>query len=261
MPKQVRLMLSGLAVWACVSVQVGAADGPNMEQGMLPKPALAADVQEVRARELVRALGSEKYNERQAAQEALKCLGHPALEPLREALDADNAEVRSRAAGLLVDLRGRGFMGVQLQEQYDGQPVHGEGLSASDGNENDGDPQGSDTPKSTKPQVRSLAPDVVAIEVVRGMQPPMPAETAGVQEGDKFVSVNGQPIQGLLDLLREVILAGPGSKAAIVVDRNGKKVTLAVDLTVNPEDRPPIDLTAGVAEKRRKTPVRQEVEE
>jgi hypothetical protein len=55
---------------------------------------------------LIKQLGSDEFEEREAATNALKKVGKPALSALREAATANaDAEVRSRAAALLVAIR------------------------------------------------------------------------------------------------------------------------------------------------------------
>ena len=67
--------------------------------------ALGADPGRVASDRLIRQLGSDSYDEREAASAALKAMGEAALPTLLQALGSPDPEVRQRAATLL---RGRG---------------------------------------------------------------------------------------------------------------------------------------------------------
>ncbi|MCW8133422.1 MAG: PDZ domain-containing protein, partial [Planctomycetota bacterium] len=186
---------------------------------------------------LIQQLGSEQFGERERAEQELKALGRPALEPLQYASEDDDPEIRARAAGLLIEMRGRGYMGVMLQEYWDGQPFNGQ-FQAEDEDEG---PAPAAEPKAAA-HAPKPPPELIATEVQKNLN--RPAEIAGIQDGDKFVSVSGQPVRGLIDLLRTVIMAGPGTRVMVVVEREGVKKTLYVDLMCNPDDHPKIDLMA-----------------
>lgn len=203
-----------------------------------PKPAVEASTPESAAQALVELLGSPRFEQREKAAEALRAMKRGAIGALQDALGDEDPEIRFRAANLLVDLRGRGFMGVLLEELIDGRTWHEIAVAEQQGNEPQPQDEGARAGKLPPP------PALMAKQVQRGLN--RPAEVAGIQDGDRFVAVDGKPINGLLDLLRAVIFAGPARKVAVVVEREGKKLTLAVELICNPDDQPPVDLMAGV---------------
>jgi len=190
-----------------------------------------------RAEELVQALASDSYAARAQAKTQLMQLGRPAIEPLEAALVSSDPELQIRATELLIDLRGRGFLGVGLSEEE---------VPVTDGS-------GAELP-----------PIVVASQIVNFMQyanagvtRPFPAEVAGIQQGDKILAVNERPVHGVQDLKREVTLVGPGRVASLLIEREGKPRRVSAVLTRNPipsgrmnvidpagqgEPPPPIDL-------------------
>lgn len=216
------------------------------------KPAEASRPESA-AQALVELLGSPRYEQREKAAEALRAMKRGAIEALQDALGDEDPEISFRAANLLVDLRGRGFMGVLLEELTDGRTWHEIVLAEQQGN----DPQ---PPGEAAREGKFLPPpDLLAKQVQRGLN--RPADVGGIKDGDRFVSVAGKPINGLLDLLRAVIFAGPARKVAVVVEREGKKLTLAVDLMCNPDDQPPVDLMAGAQKPQVKPKPEGETEE
>src|SRR5262249_36804674 len=77
---------------------------------------------------LVRQLGSDQFAEREAAVRELTAVGQPALEAVRQAAaGAEDAEVRQRAADLVVRIRERGQLRCLTGP---GEPVRGVALSA-----------------------------------------------------------------------------------------------------------------------------------
>lgn len=186
---------------------------------------------------LVRQLGAENFTHRRQAAGELMEAGRAALEPLARALEDKDPEIRAKAADLLVALRGRGFVGIQFNEQPSKDaPIVQQRADFGDGEE----PAGAGT-EPVAPQPAFIpARDVQVVETVDGM----PGKEAGLQSGDRFLAVNGRAICGELDLLREVILAGPAKPSMLVIDRDGKKVTIAITLGRHPNDSPPVDLLA-----------------
>ncbi|MFN0026504.1 MAG: S1C family serine protease [Acidimicrobiales bacterium] len=55
-----------------------------------------------------------------------------------------------------------------------------------------------------------------------------PAATAGIQEGDLVLSVNGQPIRGFEELASIIRATQPGQKLDLVIERDGKELDLSV---------------------------------
>jgi membrane-associated protease RseP (regulator of RpoE activity) len=62
--------------------------------------------------------------------------------------------------------------------------------------------------------------------------PPAPARAAGIRPGDRFLSFNGRPISDWKDLRRAIGGNGSGA-AAIVVERDGHRLTLHTSTTVS----------------------------
>jgi len=88
---------------------------------------------------------------------------------------------------------------------------------------------------------RNFAPPIVD-EVV----PDSAAAAAGLQQGDRFLSVNGQPLEEFGEL-RQVVFENPGVPLAMEIDRGGE--TLALSITPQAEtntDRLGIERTFGV---------------
>jgi regulator of sigma E protease len=61
--------------------------------------------------------------------------------------------------------------------------------------------------------------------VVGGVEPGSPAEAAGLEPGDRVLSMRGQPIEEFGDILNIVILSA-GETMPVVVERGGEQVTL-----------------------------------
>ncbi len=233
----------GLSLYANGALAMSETEGAQSKEPSTPAAGTAPDRA---AQKWIAQLADGGYTVRKQAYEALKSIGRPALEPLTGALEATDPEVRTRAAQLLVEMRGRGFMGIQLQEDWDGDdPFQGVNRNVDDGGVDD-PPAANEPPREevkAKPPPRVLAASVLHAkdmdpevqQMLKGQE--MPAGKAGVADGDRILAVNGRPIRGVGDLLREVTLAGPRTKTMIVVERSGKKVTLAVTLTRNPSDK------------------------
>ncbi|MEZ2388978.1 PDZ domain-containing protein [bacterium RCC_150] len=66
---------------------------------------------------------------------------------------------------------------------------------------------------------------------VAGLSDPS-ASKGKLQEGDVFTSINGKPITSL-NVIQSALTDGAGAPAAVVVDRNGKSVTVNITPTKN----------------------------
>ncbi|MBE7464821.1 MAG: PDZ domain-containing protein [Planctomycetes bacterium] len=209
------------------------------------RPAAAAASPEVRAKALVEQLGDPRFGPRSQAYDELLRMGRApegraVLEPLTVALNHADPEVRTRAAEILIELRGRGFIGIQLNEDWGGEQV-ADYTEIDEENGQLAPPVPAEEPKPGAPRPFLPAPIVQVATVVRGQN--LPGEKAGIQDGDKILAVNGRPTRGMYDLMREVIFAGPGTRIPVQIERGGKKQLVTVDLARNPEDAtPPIDL-------------------
>ncbi|WP_228386517.1 M50 family metallopeptidase [Ornithinicoccus halotolerans] len=89
---------------------------------------------------------------------------------------------------------------------------------------------------STVSAVSQCAPTDVAATDCEG-QPPSPAREAGLQAGDRIVSVDGTAVTGWTETARAIQTAG--EEAEIVVERDGQRVSLVADLVTR--ERPLID--------------------
>jgi len=72
--------------------------------------------------------------------------------------------------------------------------------------------------------------------VIGEVTPGSPAEKAGVRANDIVLSINDQPVagdEGLVAIIRD---SAPGEKIVLIVDRNGKKVTLEATLIARPQE-------------------------
>src|SRR4051812_33516684 len=69
--------------------------------------------------------------------------------------------------------------------------------------------------------------------VCRSSDPVSPAYTAGLQTGDRFVSFNGTPVHDWNDM-QGLIRSNRNGSATIVVERDGRNVTLHTDTMVTP---------------------------
>jgi PDZ domain len=188
------------------------------------------------------ALGADDFETRQQASITLRNLGRASIEPLEHALQSTDPEVNSRALELLVALRGRGFVGIQLQQSDDA-------LGA--------------VPVEPSAEVKNRGSYVFAMAVVNhamyekyGVKKAFPAEAAGIEPGDVLLAVNDRPVYGTKDLMREVIAVGPARNAVLSIERKGKFMRVPLLLTRNPvvmraglfgemqADVPPVDLEA-----------------
>ena len=57
-----------------------------------------------------------------------------------------------------------------------------------------------------------------------------PAAEAGIQKGDVVVAFNGMPIKTIYDYVNALKLAKAGQTVDVVVERDGKRVTLQATL-------------------------------
>ncbi|MGH6943818.1 MAG: DegQ family serine endoprotease [Geminicoccaceae bacterium] len=73
--------------------------------------------------------------------------------------------------------------------------------------------------------------------LVSTVNPDSPAAEAGFERGDVILKFNGKSIKELRELTRAVANADPGSKASVVVWRDGTEKTLSVDLGQMPNQQ------------------------
>src|SRR5207244_5072591 len=66
-----------------------------------------------------------------------------------------------------------------------------------------------------------------------------PAKRAGIQEGDVIVSVDGQPIESMAQLMQRIGFKKPGDVVQVTVGRKGGvRKTIPVRLTAAPASQP-----------------------
>jgi len=207
--------------------------GVIIAAGLLGGVALGADAKVAadQAKAWIRQLGADEYSQRNEAAQALMQAGRAALAPLREALEDEDPEISIRAAQLLLALRGRGFIGVDLHElNSDGTPVIPvQALRPKEAPDADMSDAGEHVEAPAKPVWIELV-----INLRRGQN--LPGEKYGMQDGDKIVGVNGRRVDGSVDLMREVGLAGPGAKLLVELVREGRPVRVVVVLARHPDD-------------------------
>jgi hypothetical protein len=169
------------------------------------------------ATQYVAQLSAESYMDRAEAKEKLKELGRAAIEPLEAGAQSEDTEIRLRCLEILIAMRGRGFMGVGLAEDNT--------EMAEDGGNEDSD-------------IVVSANQVIdwrqGFDRQYGVKRPFPADAAGIKTGDKLLEINDRKVRGIKDLMREVILVGPGRVCSVLIQRDGVKMRIPVLLTRNP---------------------------
>jgi hypothetical protein len=70
--------------------------------------------------------------------------------------------------------------------------------------------------------------------LVNGLDPGSPADEAGIEPGDVFVSVDGASIETVEDLVDAIADAGAGTEVEVTIDRGGDEVSFDVVLTGRP---------------------------
>lgn len=158
-----------------------------------------------RVASLVKDLGHDEWNVREAAAKALIEIGAPAEAAIEGATRSGDLEISTRAWRLLLEIRGTGFIGIYI----------------ADGPEpaKEGAPRGS----LVTGLVREGAPDA-----------------EGLRAGDVVVTVNGGRVDGYADLQRLIARCRPGSRAKLRVRRKDKVLDLVVEVERWPEDEFPL---------------------
>ena len=88
------------------------------------------------------------------------------------------------------------------------------------------------TPRSSKVEA-CVVPAAQDGRVCTAQDPVSPAQKAGLQAGDRFVSFNGTPINDWTDM-QHLIRSNRNGEATIVVERDGRQVTLHTNTMVTP---------------------------
>jgi len=90
-----------------------------------------------------------------------------------------------------------------------------------------------------------VIPATRASDVCQASDPVSPAAKAGLQEGDRFVSFNGTPVDSWTQM-QTLIRGNNDGQATIVVERDGQQVTLHTNTLVEPrptDEKDPTKLT------------------
>jgi serine protease Do len=91
-------------------------------------------------------------------------------------------------------------------------------------------------------EVKDTGPsDAVIVDVY----PDSPAAKAGLQAGDRLVSVNGKPVERYQQLLRRIAVQGPGVVVKLGVIRKGKVINAQALLSTRPSAEVMKTLLAG----------------
>lgn len=83
--------------------------------------------------------------------------------------------------------------------------------------------------------------------VIGALSPGYPAEAAGLQPGDRIVSIGGTPISSWY-AVRNAILAGGGKPQRFVIDRHGQQLELTI--AARQSDESPKDYVVGISPKQ-----------
>jgi S1-C subfamily serine protease len=70
--------------------------------------------------------------------------------------------------------------------------------------------------------------------LIKGVAPGAPADRSGLRSGDVIVSIGGRTVESWEQLRPAIRENKPGSKVEVIVDRNGKRVTVQVELEEDP---------------------------
>lgn len=81
--------------------------------------------------------------------------------------------------------------------------------------------------------------------LVSDVAPLSPAEKAGVKRGDVILVFNGHPVRNMGSLRTEVALVSPGTEVNMVVMREGKEKSVAIEVGTFPEKDAKVDVSAN----------------
>jgi hypothetical protein len=151
---------------------------------------------------LIRQLGSESFQEREAASRALELIGEPALGALAKAADNADAEIRGRAARLVEVLRPR--LAARAWAAVTG--LGGEVLDAEDGSGR----------RSVAVDLSGTRADDVDIDHLKWLASPDSLDLSGTRVTDA-----GLPGVGVLTNLRTLSLTGTAVTDAGLVHLRG----------------------------------------
>ena len=155
--------------------------------------------------------------------------GTETLEPLRDMIQTDAALNPGNSGGMLIDSRGR-VIGVptQIQLSADTTPATGIGFAVGIGAILRSLPimlEGDDVERGYLGISLDISGDTLSVsDVTCGS----PADRAGMRDGDRFLTVNGESTETFGELTAVMATVSPGDLLRIVVRRGLREMTLRV---------------------------------
>jgi len=154
---------------------------------------------------LIKQLGDETWDVREAAQKRLLKIGKPAVPALKAAAQSKDLEVATRAKAILKKVLGQGWLGVEIRDP-DARDREGRKLPEGGG--------------------------AMAVRVLEGT----PAAKAKLVVGDFLYSLKGTVIKSSGHLVQMVARTWPGTEAKMVLYRNNRKMEVEVVIGRRPKE-------------------------
>jgi C-terminal processing protease CtpA/Prc len=159
---------------------------------------------EAKLAKLIKELGHDTWDVREAAQKRLLEIGAPAIPQLQKAAKSKDLEVVTRAKVILKNLVGQGWLGVRIRDPQAGDIREG-------------------MPRDGGCVVSELLPDT-------------PATKAKLVPGDVLYSLDGKLIKNSTGLVEIVAKTWPGTKSKLILYRGGKKQEVKVTIGRRPKE-------------------------
>jgi S1-C subfamily serine protease len=156
--------------------------------------------------------------------------------PIANAVQTDAAINPGNSGGPLLDGNGR-VIGVNSQIKSGSQSNSGVGFAVPVSTVKFVVPKIQDGGKIERAYlgVSNVTPSDRSGAVVDTLVPNAPAQTAGLQPGDKIVQIDDKKITSSEDVSAAVTQRKPGEQAKVTVERGGDRRTLTVNLGTHPE--------------------------
>jgi S1-C subfamily serine protease len=156
--------------------------------------------------------------------------------PIADAIQTDAAINPGNSGGPLLDGNGR-VIGVNSQIKSGSQSNSGVGFAVPVSTVKFVVPKIQDGGKIERAYlgVSNVTPSDRSGAVVDTLVPNAPAQTAGLQPGDKIVQIDDKKITSSEDVSAAVTQRKPGEQAKVTVERGGDRRTLTVNLGTRPE--------------------------